>query len=47
MDENGLAGIARDLGDKVQAGVGRATGSVGTQAEGVANQIAAAAQGHL
>ena len=44
MDENGLAGISRDLGDKVQAGVGRATSSVRAQAEGVPSQLAGAAQ---
>ena len=46
MDENHLAGTSRDLGGKVQAGVGRAPDDVGTQAdEVVANQLADAALG--
>lgn len=39
MDENRLEGTARNLGDKVQEGFGRATGDAKTQAEGMARQV--------
>jgi uncharacterized protein YjbJ (UPF0337 family) len=44
MDENRLEGTARNVGGKVQEGVGRATGDVKTKTEGVMNQAAGAAQ---
>lgn len=44
MDENRVEGTARDLGGKVQEGVGRFTGNTETQAEGVINQAAGRAQ---
>jgi uncharacterized protein YjbJ (UPF0337 family) len=44
MDEDRIAGSARNVGGKVQEGVGRLTGDVGTQAKGVANQIGGSAQ---
>lgn len=44
MDENRVEGTARDLGGKVQEGVGRFTGNSETQAEGVINQAAGRAQ---
>jgi uncharacterized protein YjbJ (UPF0337 family) len=44
MDENRVEGTARNLGGKVQEGVGRVTGNARTQAEGLANQAAGAAQ---
>ena len=44
MDENCLEGTARNVGGKVQEGVGRATGDVKTKTEGVMNQAAGAAQ---
>ena len=44
MDENRLEGTARNVGGKVQEGVGRATGDVKTKTEGVINQAAGAAQ---
>jgi uncharacterized protein YjbJ (UPF0337 family) len=44
MNEDRLEGTARDLGGKVQEGFGRVTGDTRTQAEGVANQAAGAAQ---
>ena len=44
MDENRVAGSARNLGGKVEEGVGRATGDVRTQVEGRINQAAGAAQ---
>jgi uncharacterized protein YjbJ (UPF0337 family) len=37
-------GIARELGGKIQEGVGCSTGNVRTQAEGMANQVAGAVQ---
>jgi uncharacterized protein YjbJ (UPF0337 family) len=45
MDEIRLARTARDIGAKVQAGVGRATGNVSTQADVLANQPAGASVG--
>jgi len=44
MDENRFEGSARNLGGKVEEAVGRATGDVKTQAKGMANQVAGAAQ---
>jgi uncharacterized protein YjbJ (UPF0337 family) len=44
MDENRVEGTARNLGGKVQEGVGKVTGNARTQAEGIANQAAGAAQ---
>jgi uncharacterized protein YjbJ (UPF0337 family) len=44
MDENRLEGTARNLGGKIQEGVGRATGDTKTKAEGLMNQVAGAAQ---
>ena len=44
MDENRLEGTTRNLGGKVQEGVGRITGDTKTTAEGVMNQTAGAAQ---
>jgi uncharacterized protein YjbJ (UPF0337 family) len=44
MDENRVEGTARNLGGKVQEGVGRVTGDAKTQAEGVLNQAAGRAQ---
>jgi len=44
MDENRLEGTARNIGGKVQEGVGRATGDVKTKTDGVMNQAAGAAQ---
>jgi uncharacterized protein YjbJ (UPF0337 family) len=44
MDENRLEGTARNLGGKVQEGVGRVTGDAKTQAEGIANEVRGKAQ---
>jgi uncharacterized protein YjbJ (UPF0337 family) len=44
MDENRIEGTARNLGGKVQEGFGRVTGDTKTQAEGMVNQAAGAAQ---
>ena len=44
MDENRIAGSARNLGGKVEEGVGRATGDVRTEVEGRLDQAAGAAQ---
>lgn len=44
MDENRIAGSARNLGGKVEEGVGRVTGDMRTQVEGRLNQAAGAAQ---
>jgi uncharacterized protein YjbJ (UPF0337 family) len=44
MDENRIAGTARNLGGKVEEGIGRVTGDARTQAQGIANQAAGAAQ---
>ncbi|MGA7232399.1 MAG: CsbD family protein [Candidatus Acidiferrum sp.] len=44
MDENRLEGTARNLGGKIQEGVGRATGDTKTKAEGLMNQAAGTAQ---
>ena len=44
MDENRLEGTARNLGGKMQEGVGRVTEDTKTQAEGVANEVRGKAQ---
>ena len=44
MNEDRLMGTARNLGGKVQEGVGRVTGDTKSQVEGVMNQAAGAAQ---
>ena len=44
MDENRIEGSARNLGGKVQEGVGRVTGDVQSTIEGVVNQAAGTAQ---
>jgi uncharacterized protein YjbJ (UPF0337 family) len=44
MDEDRAEGTVRNIGGKVQEGLGRATGDLGTQAKGQLNQAAGAAQ---
>ena len=44
MDENRITGTARNLGGKVEEGVGRVTGDAKTQVRGVADQAAGPAQ---
>jgi uncharacterized protein YjbJ (UPF0337 family) len=44
MDENRLEGTTRNLGGKIQEGIGRATGDTKTKAEGLVNQAAGTAQ---
>jgi uncharacterized protein YjbJ (UPF0337 family) len=44
MDENRLEGNVRNVGGKIQEGLGRATGDTKSQAEGIVNQTAGAAQ---
>jgi uncharacterized protein YjbJ (UPF0337 family) len=44
MDENQAYGTARNLGGKVQEGVGSVTGDTKLRVEGLANQAAGAAQ---
>jgi uncharacterized protein YjbJ (UPF0337 family) len=44
MDEDRIAGTARNIGGKVQEGVGRLTGDPEIRAEGIANQISGSAQ---
>jgi uncharacterized protein YjbJ (UPF0337 family) len=44
VDENRLYGTARNVGGKVEEGVGRATGDVKTQIQGKLDQAAGAAQ---
>ena len=44
MDENRVEGTARNVGGKVQEGVGRLTGDAHARAEGLANQAAGTAQ---
>jgi uncharacterized protein YjbJ (UPF0337 family) len=44
MDENRITGTARNLGGKVEEGVGRVTGDAKTQVRGIADQAAGAAQ---
>ena len=44
MDENRVAGTVRNVAGKAEEGFGRATGNSKTQAEGLLNQAAGAAQ---
>jgi uncharacterized protein YjbJ (UPF0337 family) len=44
MDESRIAGSARNLGGKVEEGLGRVTGDNKTQAQGIADQAVGAAQ---
>jgi uncharacterized protein YjbJ (UPF0337 family) len=44
MDENHIAGSARNLAGKFEEGAGRVTGDLRTQAEGRLDQAAGAAQ---
>ena len=44
MTEDRIVGTARNLGGKAQEGLGRVAGDTKTQAEGVVNQVAGAAQ---
>jgi uncharacterized protein YjbJ (UPF0337 family) len=44
MDENRLEGTARNLGGKIQEGVGRATGDTKAKTEGLLNQATGTAQ---
>ena len=44
MDENRIEGSARNLGGKVQEGIGRVTGDAKSTVEGVMNQAAGTAQ---
>ena len=44
MDENRIAGTARNMGGKVEEGVGRAIGDTKTQIRGIADQAAGTAQ---
>jgi uncharacterized protein YjbJ (UPF0337 family) len=44
MDENRIEGTVRNVTGEVQEGFGRVTGDGGTQAEGIANRAAGAAQ---
>ena len=44
MDEDRVEGTARNVGGKVQEGVGRVTGDARTRAEGLANQAVGTAQ---
>ena len=44
MDENRIAGTARNMGGKVEEGVGRAIGDTKTQFRGIADQAAGTAQ---
>jgi uncharacterized protein YjbJ (UPF0337 family) len=44
MDEHRIAGTARNIGGKVEEGVGRAMGDSKTQIRGIADQAAGTAQ---
>jgi uncharacterized protein YjbJ (UPF0337 family) len=44
MNEDRVVGTAKNLGGKAQEGFGRVTGDAKTQAEGIINQAAGAAQ---
>jgi uncharacterized protein YjbJ (UPF0337 family) len=44
MDENRVEGTVRNVGGKVQEGLGRAAGDARTRAEGLVNQAAGATQ---
>jgi uncharacterized protein YjbJ (UPF0337 family) len=44
MDENRFAGTAKNMGGKVEEGLGRVTGDTKSQVEGLAKQAAGAAE---
>ena len=44
MDENRVAGTAKNIGGKVEEGFGRVTGDTKSQVEGIVNQATGAAQ---
>jgi uncharacterized protein YjbJ (UPF0337 family) len=44
MDENRIAGTAKNIGGRAQENIGRLVGDAQTQAEGVAKQVKGAAQ---
>ena len=44
MDENRIAGSAKNMGGRVQESIGRVTGDAETKTEGVGNQVRGAAQ---
>jgi len=44
MDENRIAGTAKNMGGKVEEGFGRVTGDAKMQAEGITDQATGAAQ---
>jgi uncharacterized protein YjbJ (UPF0337 family) len=44
MNEDRIAGTVRNLGGKVQEGVGKVTGNAATEARGLVNQAAGAVQ---
>lgn len=44
MDENRIAGTAKNMGGKIEEGFGRVAGDTKTQAEGIANRAVGAAQ---
>jgi uncharacterized protein YjbJ (UPF0337 family) len=44
MNEDRIIGTARNLGGKVQEGLGKVTGDTRTEAEGILNQAAGTAQ---
>jgi uncharacterized protein YjbJ (UPF0337 family) len=44
MDENRIEGTARNMGGKLQEGLGRISGDAATQARGLGNQAAGSAQ---
>ena len=44
MDENRIAGTAKNVGGKVQESFGRVTGDAETEAMGIANQVSGTAQ---
>jgi uncharacterized protein YjbJ (UPF0337 family) len=44
MDENRIAGTAKNIGGKVEEGFGRVTGDTKTQAEGITKQVTGTAQ---
>jgi uncharacterized protein YjbJ (UPF0337 family) len=44
MDENRIAGTAKNIGGKVEEGFGRVAGDTKTQAEGITKQVTGTAQ---
>jgi uncharacterized protein YjbJ (UPF0337 family) len=44
MDENRLSGTAKNIGGKLEEGIGQVTGDTKTQAEGIARQVSGTAQ---